>query len=117
MTPLASLAVPSRLAFIPDPAVAPLVPAVSSMSGQTARQPLSLVQVTIPPASDESAYRVLPSPFTNTIPKLPTLAALITDPPPPEPDEAGVDPQAARTTAPAIICPKVKSFDRINLTS
>src|SRR5437870_1841637 len=44
------------------------MPLGSSVSGHTLVQPLSSVQVSLPPFSDVSRYSVWPSPLTNTGP-------------------------------------------------
>jgi hypothetical protein len=56
------------------------MPDGSTAGGQMAVQPPAAVQVTLPPFSDASTYRVRPFPLTRTVPTPGTLAALtVTD--------------------------------------
>jgi len=66
----------SRLAWIPVPAIPAVVPLGNSVSGQTLVQPLSSVQVSLPPCSELSRYRVWPLPLTRTVPTPGRLAAV-----------------------------------------
>src|SRR5579872_1698781 len=82
-----------------------LMPAGSSVSGQTRVHPLASVQVIFPPASDVRMYSVRPLPLTRTVPTPGTLAvftvtsALGLDE---EPVDVGVDfPHAANVNAAA----------------
>src|SRR6266851_3143488 len=61
---------------MPAPAMAAVVPLGSSVSGQTAVQPLSSVQVILPPCSELSRYSVLPFPLTRTVRTPGTLAVV-----------------------------------------
>src|SRR5260221_13259196 len=104
-------------ASMPLPAIGWVVPEGSSVSGQTLVQPLSSVQVRVPPFSEVSMYRVSPFPFTSTVPIPGTLAAATVmaaldapeaevcdeedDERPRAAEPEPAEPQAARTSIPA----------------
>src|ERR1700733_9082407 len=73
---------------MPLPAVAEVTPSGSSVSGQTFVHPLPTVQVTLPPFSVVSMYRVWPLPLTRTTPTPGTALALTVMP---DEEDAGAD--------------------------
>lgn len=116
---------------IPLPATGLLTPLGNTTGGQIPVQPVSLVQVTLPPCSELSRYSVRPFPSTRTVPRFPTdLAETVYDDAEPELDEPEVldaadveecddEPHAAatRARAAAAVSPLVRKAPRSGFAS